>query len=79
VNAPAKPPELALLDKIDDLEKRIRKLERRAPTSIVISGVRTDLPSGKGPRVQLGLLDDGIHYGYEMWSSAGAHTVVAQT
>lgn len=76
---PAQPPELALLRKIDDLEKRVRKLERRFPTSIAGAGPRSDLPSGKGPRWQLGLLADGVHYGLELWSSTGVHTVVAST
>jgi hypothetical protein len=73
----ARPPDLALLQRLDDLEEQVRKLNRRAPQILVINGTRTDQPSGKGPRVQLGLLTDGVHYGLEIWSSAGVHTVVA--
>jgi hypothetical protein len=76
---PARPPELALLERIDQLEREVRKLNRRAPTSITGTGPRSDLPSGKGPRWQLGLLPDGVHYGYVIWSSTGVFTVVAQT
>jgi hypothetical protein len=50
--------------------RRLRALERQNPRTYVVTGPRSDLPGGVGPRVRYGELSDGT-YGVERWTSAG--------
>lgn len=69
-------PDERLMNELDDVQRRLRALERRAPQYLVVEGPRTDLAGGRGPRARFGLLTDGT-YGAERWTAAGARTVAA--
>lgn len=70
----ARNPDERLLDELDDVQRRLRALERSAPAYIVVEGPRTDIAGGRGPRARFGLLSDGS-YGAERWTAAGVRTV----
>lgn len=70
----ARHPDDGLLRLLDELQARLGALERRAPPYQTVDGPRTDLPSGRGPRVRTGLLTDGS-YGIERWTEAGVRQI----
>jgi hypothetical protein len=67
-------PEDGFWERLDELERRVGAIERANPRAIVVHGIRTDLASGRGPRVRVLELSDGT-YGIERWTAAGVRQV----
>lgn len=55
---------------IGQVTKQVQVQETVTPDSYCINGPRSDLPSGWGPRVRIGLLSDSS-YGIERYTSTG--------
>ena len=73
---PTQDPEIAYERRLAALEDRLARLERPTPTSIAFNGPRSDLPSGWGVRVRIGLLEDGTSYSVERFTAAGVKTIL---
>ena len=54
--------------------RALERAERARPESTIFEGPRTDLSSGRGVRVRIGLLSDGT-YGVERFAADGTRTV----
>lgn len=67
-------PDDGFWERLEEIERRVGALERQNPRAIDVDGIRTDLPSGRGPRVRILELSDGT-FGVERWTAAGVRQV----